>query len=313
MVNLIDPTNGMSAATPQMQADGKKRSKLSNSRRKLSKWAQKFERENGLTVTEGRLSNANKRAQGEKVDAKRKPRNVHDQEKAEKSADRRRDFMKRKHDDRAKVIQEKSAELKEQSRLDWDALKQSYAIEKEAIRVQMSPTMKAQSAAIREEFKPQWADLFRRQEQERRAFYRETAYLSGKIWHGAKAVGTMVRQGKKFAALTAAFSNSKQRDLMMQRQDRERAELGGVVKDEISKAMKQTKKDFDRQFKECRTRFLDECDSLKSEQDEAWKEIRADWKAYNRDRREAFAPRRGREQFQGRGAGMSQGRGRTPQ
>jgi len=56
MVNLIDPTNGMSAASPQMGADGKKRSKLSNSRRKLSKWAAKFERDNGLNITEGRLA-----------------------------------------------------------------------------------------------------------------------------------------------------------------------------------------------------------------------------------------------------------------
>ena len=312
MVNLIDPSNGMSAASPQMCDDGKKRSKLSNSQRKLSLWAMKFERDHGLNATEGRLVNANKRAQGEKVNAQRTKRNVHDREQREMTTDRRRDFVKRQLDDKAKLIQEKTGELKKRCTNQWEALKQGYAAEKEALRVQMSPTMKAQSAAIKEEFKPHWAELFMQQQQERRAFYRETAYLSGKIWHGAKAVGTMVRHGKKFSALTAAFSNSKQRDLIMQRQDKERAKLGHVIKTEINEAMTQTKQDFDRQFKDTRTRFLDDCDSLKSEQDESWAEIKSDWKEHNTERRKAFDTRRDREQSQEQSQGISQGRGLTP-
>ncbi|WP_127116253.1 relaxase/mobilization nuclease domain-containing protein [Shimia sediminis] len=312
MVNLIDPANGMSAASPQMGADGKKRSKLSNSRRKLSSWAKKFERDNGLIVTEGRLANANKRAQGEKVNAQRKSRNVHERQKAEKNVKRTMDFMKRQQNDRATVIQEKSAELKEKSRLEWDALKQSYAIEKEAIRAQMSPTMKAQSAAIKEAHKPEWKTLFRRQQLERYQFHREQKTAVGRIWYGAMSVRQMVREGKGFKALQAAFSSVLQRDILMMKQDNERAELSRAIKAEINEAMTQAKQDFDRQFEETRTRFLDDCDSLKSEQDEAWKEIRADWKAYNRERREAFETRRDREQTRERGFGMSQGRGRTP-
>lgn len=312
MVNLIDPANGMSAASPQMGADGKKRSKLSNSRRKLSSWAKKFERDNGLIVTEGRLANANKREQGEKVNAQRKTRNVHEREKAENNTDRRKDFVKRQHNDRAKEIQEKSNALKQSSRLKWDALKESYAIEKEAIRVQMSPTMKAQSAAIKEEFKPEWKTLFRHQHFERYQFHKEQKTAVGRIWYGAMSVRQMVREGKGFKALQAAFSSVMQRDILMMKQDNERAELSRVIKAEINEAMTQTKQDFDRQFKDSRTRFMDECDSLKSELDEEWAEIRGDWKAYNQERREAFESRRDREQTQERGFGMSQGRGRTP-
>jgi len=312
MVNLIDPANGMSAASPQMCDDGKKRSKLSNSRRRLSKWAAKFERDNGLNITEGRLANANKRAQGEKVNAQRKKRNVHDREKAEKNTDRRRDFVKRQHNDRAQAIQEKSNDLKERSRIEWASLKQSYYDEKDAIKAQMSPSMKAQSATIKEEFKPEWRTLFRRQTQERFQFDREQKTAVGRIWYGAVSVRQMVREGKGFKALQAAFSSTMQRDILMMKQDNERAELAQLVKATINEAMKQMKEDFDRQFKDSRTRFLDDCDSLKSGQDEEWAEIRGDWKAYNAERRNAFDTRRDREQSPDQAQGLSQGRGFSP-
>ena len=308
MVNLIDPANGMSAASPQMCDDGKKRSKLSNSRRKLSSWAAKFERDNGLNITEGRLANANKRAQGEKVNAQRKKRNVHDREKAEKNTDRRRDFVKRQQNDRAQAIQEKSNELKERSRIEWASLKQSYYDEKDAIKAQMSPSMKAQSATIKEKLKPEWRTLFRRQTQERFQFDREQKTAVGRIWYGAVSVRQMVREGKGFKALQAAFSSTMQRDILMMKQDKERAELAQLVKATINEAMKQMKEDFDRQFKDSRTRFLADCDSLKSGQDEEWAEVRTEWKDYNAERRYAFDMRRDREPLQG----MSQGRGLEP-
>jgi hypothetical protein len=92
--------------------------------------------------------------------------------------------------------------------------------------------------------------------------------------------------------------------------------VGLIVRLEVDgadrKRMTQMKEDFDRQFKDSRTRFMDNCDSLKSEQDEAWKEIRAEWKDYNQERRNAFDSRRDREQSPEQAQGLSQGRGLTP-
>jgi len=310
MVNLIDPANGMSAASPQMCEDGKKRSKLSNSRRKLSKWAAKFERDNGLNITEGRLANANKRAQGEQVNARRKKRNVHDREKSEQNTDRRKDFVKRQFDDRAKSIQEKTVELKKYCATQWEALKQSYKDEKEAIRVQMSPTMKQASSDIKEEHKPDWRTLFRHQQAERIQFRREQKTAVGRIWYGAVSVRQMVREGKGFKALQAAFSSTLQFDILMMKQDRERAQLSREIKKEIEETITQVKEDFDRQFKDTRTRFLSDCDSLKSEQDESWGEIKSDWKEHNSDRREILSRGRDTEKSQEQAQGLSQRRGR---
>ena len=312
MVNLIDPANGMSAASPQLCDDGKKRSKLSNSQRKLSSWAQKFERDNGLNITEGRLSNANKRSRGERVEARRKTRNVHDREKRERTTDRRRDYLKRDQNDRAKIIQEKSTALKEKSRIEWDALKQSYKDEKSAIKAQMSPTMKAQSAAIKEQYKPEWKNLFRKQHHERYTFDQQQKTAVGRIWYGAVSVRQMVREGKGFKALQAAFSSTMQRDILTMKQDGERADLSKEVQADIKEALTATKKEFDRQFDETHERFLKDCEELKSEQDESWKEIKADWKDYNQDRRDTFTSKKDRGQAKEQEQGMSQGRGMTP-
>jgi len=312
MVNLIDPENGMSAATPVLGDDGKKRSKLSNSKRRLSSWAQKFERKNGLTITEGRLANANKRAQGEQVNAKRKPRNVYDREKRERTTDRRRDFTRRQFEDRAKLIQEKSARLKDTSAHQWAALKERYQHEKDAIKRSFKPAMRTARALIKEERKDDWRTLFRKQQAERYHFDRDSKSAIHRIWYGAVSVREMVREGKHFKALTAAFSTTQQRDILMMKQDRQRAALSSEVEAQYQSAFDQLKEDSNGQYDKARERFLKDCENLKSEQDEAWKEIKDDWKQHNFDRREALANDRTAHRSQQQGRGRSQSRGMTP-
>jgi len=83
MLNLIDPDTGMSASTSILQANGKKASKLTNSRRKLRSWANRFEKKHGLQITEGSHENIKRREAGEKVHAHRKSRITYEREKRE--------------------------------------------------------------------------------------------------------------------------------------------------------------------------------------------------------------------------------------
>ena len=310
MVNLIDPTNGMSAATPVAGPDGKKRSKLSNSKRKLSRWAAKFERDNGLKITEGRLENANKRERGEKVEAKRKSRNVHDQEKAEAQADRRKDFLKRQHNDRKTEIQARSDALKERSKLEWEALKQGYYAEKDAIREHMSPALKGRAAEVKTQFKPRWAEMFKRHDQEKRAFDRGQVSAIGQVWLAAAVFRDRALDGNTLGGFVAAFSREERRNIILKKHDRERAKLGRQVQGEVTRELATIKSDFDRQFKDARERFLARCKELKSTQDESWAAIRMAWRDYNRDRKAAFGVARYRQaqvaRKQGQGRGYSQ-------
>ena len=312
MVNLIDPANGMSAASPQMQADGKKRSKLTNTRRKLSKWAASFERKNDLTITQGRLDNANKRAQGELVDAKRKPRNVHEREKAEKTTDRRRDFLKRQHNDRAKEIQAQTVELKEQGRTEWDALKQSYYAQKEAIRVQMSPALKERAAEIKTLFKPYWADMFKRHRDEVKAFEAGDRTTIGKIWHGAAAFRDRALDGDYLGGFVAAFSKENRRNIVLKKHDRETAAMRDRLQVQIDQELTKMKRDFDRQFSSARGRFQQDCDELKSKQSASWSEIKEAWQDYNNARAAAFSQAKSRQNQIAQKAARGMGRTRRP-
>jgi len=313
MVNLIDPANGMSAASPQMGDDGKKRSKLSNSQRKLSKWAAKFERDNGLIITEGRLANANKRSRGEKVDAKRKSRNVHEQQKAEKSTDRRKDYLKRQHNDRAKEIQERTAHLKEQSATEWDALKQSYYAEKDAIRAQMSPALKGRAAEIKTLFKPYWADMFKRHRHELASFEAGDRSAIGRIWTAAAVFKDRALDGDYLGAFVAAFSKENRRAIVLKKHDRETANMRQSLQEQITTELDQMKLDFDRQFSQARSRFSDECDRLKTKQGVSWSEIKDAWKEYNADRSRAFATARQHSQNIQRKQQWARGLRRTPE
>lgn len=313
MVNLIDPSNGMSAASPQMGADGKRRSKLSNSQRKLSAFAGKFERDNRLTITEGRLANANKRSQGEKVDAKRKPRNVHERDKAEQNLDRRRDHVKRQHNDRAKEIQEQTNELKEKSRIEWASLKEAYYGQKDAIRAQMSPALKERSAEIKTLFKPYWADMFKRHRDEVKAFESGDRTTIGKIWHGAAAFKERALDGDYLGGFVAAFSKENRRNIVLKKHDRESQEMRHKFQAQIDQELGKMKAEFDRQFTTARETFLEDCTKLKSTQDASWAEIREAWQEYNNARSAAVAKAKGRVQQiqQSRTQGRGRGRGIT--
>ena len=310
MVNLIDPQNGMSAATPILGDDGKKRSKLSNSQRRLSQWAGKFERDNGLKITEGRLSNANKRSRGEDVQAKRKSRNVYEREKMEKSSERRQLITKKLQENRAKEIQAQSDELKEKSSLEWDALKESYAAEKDAIKAHMSPAFKSRRDEIKELFKPYWAKMFRRHDAEKRAFENGDVTAIGKIWHGMAVFRDRALDGDYLGGFVAAFSAEARRNIVLKKHDRERAEMGRKQEAQFQLESGKIKADFDRQFSEARERFLARCKELKSTQDESWQAIRQAWREYNQDRNAAYSQARSRQadisRKQGKGLGFRQ-------
>ena len=275
-------------------------------------WAKKFERDNNLVVTEGRLSNANKREQGENVDAKRKPRNVHEHEKAEKSADRRRDFMKRQHNDRAKEIQAQTVELKEQSRTEWEALKQSYYAEKDAIKAEMSPTLKERAAEVKTLFKPYWADMFKRHRNEVKAFEAGDRTTIGKIWHGAAAFRDRALDGDYLGGFVAAFSKENRRNIVLKKHDRETKEMRERLSAQISQKLNVMKHDFNRQFSQARERFTEDCDRLKSKQDVSWAEIREAWQDYNNARSAAFAQAKSRQNQIHRNAERGRGINRRP-
>lgn len=309
MVNLINPANGVSAASKQ--PDGSP-SKLSNTQRKLSQWAQQFEREHGLTVTEGRLENANKRAQGEQIDAKRKPRQVYEQTKNE-TTDRRRDYLKRGFDEKAKDLTLQGHNLREGHGIEWDALKTGYRTQKEATFQAGRQAAKDAADAIKAEHKKKWSAMFMRQRSESQDFARGEKTTLGRIWHAAAVIRDRAIDGDVLGGFLAAFSAEERKGIIDRKHQREREKLAQQIRKEISLQIRAMQREQKTVAGDSRLAYLKECAALKKRQEAERQELRELWRQLNLER----ASKVGRQNIQARNLqqdrersrGMGQGRG----
>jgi hypothetical protein len=287
MVNLINPENGVSAASKQ--PDGTP-SKLSNTKRKLSRWAQQFEREHGLIVTEGRIENANRRAQGEQIDARRKDRQQYEQQRHE-SKDRRRDYLRQGFDEQAKTIAERGRDQRERHKLEWDALRTSYKAQKDALFQTSKQEGKAAAEKIRQDSQSLWDGLFMRQKSEGQDFWRGEKSAIGKIWHGAAVVKSRAKSESLLGAFVAAFSQQNRREIIDRQHKRERDQLGRKIRAQVAAEFAEISHTRKERANAARVEYLAQCALLKQQQDEERQKLRQMWQQHNLDR----AAKMGRE------------------
>jgi hypothetical protein len=308
VVNLIDPETGISAASKQ---PGGKAAVLSNMQRKMSRWASQFERDNGLVVTEGRLENANKRAQGEQVDAKRKPRAVIEQEKTE-TTDRRDDFKKRVHDKNASELTRRGHDMSEAHKIEWDGLKLSYRSVKQAIDEDAKKDVAARIEAIKADNKNRWAALFMRQRSEKQDFDRGEKSAIGRIWHAAAVMRDRAIDGDILGGFVAAFSRAERRAIVERKHQREQQYLSQQIRKQIGLQIRAANREQGMTKDDARLRFLKDCAALKKQQDQERGELRRAWQMHNQTRKAALAKVQMRGQGQSQGQGMGRGRGLEP-
>lgn len=308
MVNLIHPENGMSAASKQQ---GGAPSPLSNSQRKLSSWAAKFEREHALEITEGRLVNANKRAQGEQVDARRKPRPVYDRDKKE-GQDERLQWLKDRQEANAAALTAEGRQMSDRHRLEWESLKAAYEAEKRAMRKEKDRTVPRAIERIKDDHKSVWSSLFMRHRSELEDFGRDEKSPFGRLWHAAAVVRDRAEAGDFIGGIVAALSPDERRAVVLKQHDRERAKIGQQIREAISAEVDQLRDDHAGALVQARHRFMQECADLRGRQDGARVALRERWSQHNAERRAAFQKaraqaagvQRDRAQFQGRGRGL---------
>lgn len=306
MVNLIHPENGVSAASKQ--PDGSP-SPLSNSQRKLQTWAQRFERENGLEINEGRLANANKRAQGEKVDARRKSRPVYERERREGQDDRLA-WLKERQQATAAALTAEGRQMGDRHKEEWTELKVSYEDEKRALDREKNRAVPRAIERIKEDHKPVWSGLFMRHRSELEDFRRDEESPFGRLWHAAAVVRHRAGEGDLVGGLVAAFSPEQRRAIVLKQHDRERAAVGVQIRARISTTIDQIRDDHAGAMVQARHRFMSECEALRQRQDEARAALREQWNRHNAERRNALQKARTAVQSVERNRGKSLGRHR---
>ena len=275
MVNLINPENG---TTP----------KLSYTKKKLRSWANEFEQREGLQITQGSRANEEKRRNGEMVDAKRKPRNVYEQEQRE-GTDRRTEWLRKREDIPAKELQRENRKMQDAHTSQWAAIKETYHSRRDALYVDRDDAVKASIATTKEAYKPKWAETFKANRDRMKQFDQSERSGFQKLFNAVTTFREARKEGSDaLTAIAAAGSSLERRALIERWNKRDEETLAAEMKKEISATIKQIKEGYDVQIGSSRTSFLDQCKELKQQQTAAKAIQRQKWREHAERRRAAF-------------------------
>jgi hypothetical protein len=307
MVNLIDHETGVSAATATMQPNGKKASKLSNSQRKLRTWANQFEQTHGLEITEGSRINAQKRKDGEEVDARRKPRNIYEQEKRE-GKDRRLAWLRKQETGLAQLLQAENKAMESRFTAEWTSAKETYQAQRAALTAARQADIDATIADIKASYKPKWAQTFKESRQKLEQHDKAEKGAVSKLFNMGRTFMKARQKGASMSDSFVASALSSERRLFVEEENQKREQaLGAQLRRDITAAIEQVKRGHNVKLDGLRRNYLEQCGTLKAEQKAARTEQRQKWQTYKQRRKGNFQQITGQEQARGRG--MTQTRG----
>jgi hypothetical protein len=314
MVNLIDPETGLSAAS---KVDGKA-ALLSNTKRKLSTWAKAFEFKHGLTITEGRAANDDKRAQGEKVSCKRTPRNVFEQARGE-SKDRLNDFKKRTYDDKARQLGERGKTQREAHTQQWAEAKAEYQKEKDKRYREFQADRERRAKELYARQRKELADSYRRQRNEMWDFKREERYGLFRFFHAISFLRESAKKKKLLLGILCLISAAIRYQMLEERHKEEIQKIRSAAAARKAEENQAYYREYALGKEQARQGYLHRCKTLKATQDKERDELRQMWRAHNDERRKALVPaqrqtaRPERERRPRRPRGQYRERSRTPE
>ena len=202
LINRVSPEDGRHLSS-------------SNDQLKLSRWAERYEREGGQIYCEDRVVNNAMRDRGEYVKGARDvarhifeaeppaPANDNSKINAARAAERKKDA----------ALALRGRNMAQMHARAWDKLAEAHRERKAALTRALQADIAQAKAAIREEFRPQWRDLNRRQDSERQTFDVLEASFFGRASNMAKTVRLSSRDiggdtkgviGRTFGILTNA-------------------------------------------------------------------------------------------------------------
>ena len=298
MVNMISPDDGTTV-------------KLSHDHKKLSSWAQKFEKEHGLIVTAGRAENERKRQSGEYVDARRKSRNVYEREQRE-GRDRRAAWLRRQEDGIARTLAAEAREMRQLHNDEWQANKQAWLEKKSRIKSARERDITQAIDQIKADFKTEWAKVFQDNRDRLARFDQSERNVLSQAMNTASAFFKARKQGDSIAeSFMGAMRKDDRRGFVEiennQRLDITRKQLNAKIKEERTRI----RRDYDTSFKTAVDGYHVDCEALRMRQQRDRQIMRDKWREYNNRRQQVHEKlhsyRQSAEQSQYRGRGMDRG------
>jgi hypothetical protein len=302
IVNRVHPETGKAAT-------------LSNSKLKLSKWAEAYEKQHGKIYCNNRVENNQKREQHEAVREPRKSRAAYEFERAAGNDSLAAEFIKSNEKQKDAQLYDIGRAIKEGHARQWEELKRVYAASRKKINDHGQTLKTGKTAQIKDAYRERWTMLAQTQRAERRELRRREDSFLSRLFHGLSLLKEIRQnhEGNAFLIALALMSRQGQMSALATRHEAERRTLAREIRDvtrrEQSQIDKGTRADLDR----LRGQFLDQCAGLRTTQDKEHAEQRERWKTRNGERKAALAPyrsRRQRETTRSRDTGRSRGRDR---
>lgn len=285
IVNRVHPVEGRAA-------------KLSNSKSILSKWAQAYEEKRGRVICPKRVENNAKRDQGEYVRDPRVPRPVFEFRRAVSNDNATTAFTRAEQKGKDAALYQAGRDMHERHRKQWDELKRLYQSAKGGLYERAGERQRTRADEIKAGFKPHWADLFRRQRDERRAFDQREGSLIGTLfnmWMAARELRQSDGADLTPLAMTVlVLSRSVREGTLTREQERDRKDLARAVSQAVGEGRDDIRSKAKAEAGRLRTGYLEQCATLRAAQAQERAAIKLAWANRNAERKAAFAPLRDR-------------------
>jgi relaxase-like protein len=279
LVNRVHPETGI--AEP-----------LSNSKLKLSDWAEAYQKERGQDYCPQRVINNARRKRGEFVRSPRVPRNVYERNRRTRD-DPEAQLLKTEQKRKDAQLSALGREIRTSHDRQRDELKRVYAAAKARIRDKTTRLKDAKAAEIKANAKGRWRDLFSRQREMLATFNAAERGTLSKLWSMSFVYRELRRQNRQTDALTILYtllSSSQRRAVFDAAQEGERRELARQIRQEIGVASRHIDQESRRDYIRLRDNFLGQCAALRQTQQKQQARLKTAWQARKVERTQALAP-----------------------
>ena len=269
IVNRVDPTDGRMLST-------------SNDRRKLSEWANRWEREHGKIFTPKREAQRREREQNPDAAQRR--------EYADKA---RIGAQERAHDRKSRVaaLKEFGQAQRGQHKAEAVRLGAANKAARDGIYRDYGARIKDAIARHKAESKPIWQRHYRAQRRNERAFLHREESAPGQLinaWQAAKHqrdTGQLQGVGMFSATMRNFFSNEARYQAFVDAEGMARAQLATRLKEIVDGEVKGIQAERRQSLDQQRTAFQQDRAALNQRQDAERAKLREAWKAIRPDRR----------------------------
>lgn len=286
LINRISPDTGIAAP-------------LSKSKEKLQAWARAYQKERGQTHCPKREEKAAARERGEAVEpTPRVSRSAFEFNRAVSNDNAAPAFTRSEQKQQDAALYKASRDMHERHRKQWEELKRLYQSAKASVYERAGERQRTRAEEIKADFKPHWADLFKRQREDRRAFDRREDSAIGtliNIFGAARSAGQSGAAGLSvLAMLVLVFSKDARVAVLEKEQERDRKDLARMVSSAVGQGREDVRSSAKDDAARLLTGYLDQCATLRAAQAQERAAMKLAWAKRNAERKAAFAALRDR-------------------